>query len=143
MKIYKIENHKDIRHNETIKKIIGYAMFNPTDGRVRSAIEGVYGKQQGSFYVAEVEDKIVGILGVKRVDNAYVTIMHIAVEKEHRLKGIAKAMVNYVDQAERVDEIIAEIDHDSMKFYKKLGFKVKRFEDNITGEVKYICKRRC
>lgn len=143
MKIYKIENHQEIIENETISKIISYAMFNPTEGRIKSAVEGIYGKQQGRFYVAEEDDIIVGIIGVRRVDNAFVEIMHIAVEENHRLKGVATQMVKHIEQAERVDEIIAETDDDSVGFYRKRGFKVKGHEDVITGATRYSCKKRC
>lgn len=143
MKIYKIENHKKIIENEDIKRIISYAMFNPTEGRIKSAVESVYGKQQGKFYVAEENETIIGIIGVRRVDNAYVEIMHIAVDEGHRMKDVARKMIRYVDDSERVDEIIAETDDDAVNFYKKLGFKVKKHEDKFTGAIRYSCVRRC
>jgi len=137
MNIYKIDNHQEIITNSQINKIIRMAMFNPTDGRVKTVADGIYGKQQGSFYVCEIEG-IVGIIGVKRVDNAYVQIMHLAVEEAFRKQGVAKALLEYVKQAERVDEIIVETDGKELKVLKKLGFKFIKEEDNMTSLVKYV-----
>lgn len=143
MKIYEIENHKDIYTNETIKTIMSYAMFNPTEGRVKSAAEGIYGKQQGHFYVAEEEGIIIGIIGVRRVDNSFVEIMHIAVEESARRKGIGTALVKYVDDIERVDQILAETDEDAVKFYRKFGFKVRKTEDVMFNTIRYSCTYTC
>ncbi len=137
MNIYKIDNHDEIITNSQINKIIRLAMFNPTDGRVKTVADGIYGKQQGSFYVCEMED-VVGIIGVKRVDNAYVQIMHLAVEEDFRKQGIARALLEYVKQAERVDEILVETDGKDLKVLKKLGFRFKKEDDNRTGLVRFI-----
>lgn len=141
MKFYKIEDHSEIITNANINRIIRYAMFNPTDGKVKTAADGIYGKQQGSFYVCELEE-IVGIIGVKRVDNAFVQVMHIAVEEAYRKQGIAKALIDYVKQAERVDEIKVETDGSSLAVLRKLGFSFMEEEDNMTGLVKYVGRQK-
>jgi len=141
MNIYKIENHKEIITNKKINELIRLAMFNPTDGRVKTAADGIYGKQQGSFFVYE-KDEIVAILGGKRVDNAYVQIMHLAVEESFRKQGIARELIEYLKQAERVDEIIIESDGSDLEVLKKLGFKFTEEEDNMTGLVKFIGRQR-
>lgn len=143
MKIFKLEDHKQIYKDEKIMAIIGLAMFNPTEGRVKSAAEGIYSKQQGSFYMAEENDEIIGIIGVRRVDNAFVEITHIAVREDYQKKGIGSQLVDYVNQAERVDRIIAETDYESVDFYKKLGFKIKEKQDIVTGFVRYACTLEC
>lgn len=143
MEIYKIENVKKIYDNEKVKKIMSYAMFNPTDGRIKSAAEGIYGKQQGKFYIAEENEEIVGIIGVRRVDNEYIEIMHIAVDEAFRGQGIGKKMIAFVDDAERVKKIIVESNQETVKFYRKAGFKVKKKEDLVTGSIQYSCTYNC
>ncbi len=139
MNIYKIENVKKIMENEKVNNLLASAMFNPTEGRIKTVAEGIYAKQQGSFYICELEE-IVGIIGVRRVDNAFIQIMHIAVDEKHRKEGIGKAMVSYVRDAQRVDEIIAETDSDAVGFYKKLGFSIEEQEDRMTGLVRFVCR---
>lgn len=142
MKIYKLEDHKQIYKNQKIMAIIGLAMFNPTEGRIKSAAEGIYSKEQGRFYIAE-DGEPIGIIGVRRVDNAFVEIMHIAVKADYQKKGVGKQLIDYVNQAERVDQIVAETDYEAVEFYKKLGFKVEEKEDVVTGFVRYTCTLEC
>jgi len=139
MKIYKWDNHQKIIDNDDIVKLMRLTMFNPTDGRIKSAVDGIYGKEQGRFYVCE-EEGIVGIIGVRRVDNAFVEIMHLAVDDAFRSKGVAKAMIQYVRDSERVDEIIVESPEKNVEFFKHLGFKVKEEYDQITDVVRFICR---
>ncbi|MCH4887294.1 GNAT family N-acetyltransferase [Acidaminobacter sp. JC074] len=139
MNIYKWENHQSIIENEDIVKLMRLTMFNPTDGRIKSAVDGIYGKEQGRFYVCE-EDQIIGIVGVRRVDNAFVEIMHLAVDESHRNKGIARALIKYVRDSERVDEIIVSPEEKDVAFFKHLGFKVEEEYDQITDVVRFICR---
>lgn len=141
MNIYRLENNKEIYENDAIIKLMRVAMFNATDGRIKSAAEGIYGKQQGHFYVAD-SDGVIGIIGVRRVDNAYVEIMHLAVVEEHRNTGVGKGMINYVRDAERVDEIIVHTDTDIYKYFEKLGFSIEEEEDNMTGLVRFTCRTK-
>lgn len=142
MKIYKLENIKEIHRNETLKKLMSFAMFNATDGRIKSAAESIYAKEQGRFYVAE-EDDYVGICGVRRIDNQKVDIMHIAVDETLRKQGIATKMIQAVNDIERVKEIHAETDDDAVNFYRKLGFKVTEVRDKYTDVLRYECVYRC
>lgn len=141
MKIYELKENKQIVENEEIYRVIEHSMFNPTYGRIKSAAEGIYGKQQGHFYVCE-DEFVIGIIGVRRVDNAYVEIMHIAVVPEKRNQGIGTSMINYIRDAERVDEIIAHPEEKAVGFFEKVGFSVKESVDNMTGLVRFVCKMK-
>lgn len=141
MKIYKLEDHKKIYLDEKLIALMSQSMFNPTEGRIKSAAEGIYAKEQGRFYVAE-EDEVVGILGVRRVDNTYVEIMHFVVEQKSRNKGIGLALIKYMEDVERVDQIIVRPDTTSLKYFEKIGFQVKE-QDAITGLIEYICTYNC
>ena len=142
MKIYRLDNIKEIYTNDTLLRITGYAMFNPTFGRIKSAAESVYSKEQGRFYVAKDED-YVGIVGVKRTDNKKVDIMHIAVDEPFRNKGIGRKLIEAIIEIERVEEIHAETDGDGVEFYRKFGFKIEDKEDKYTGILRYVCVYKC
>ncbi|MBN2794782.1 MAG: GNAT family N-acetyltransferase [Clostridia bacterium] len=141
MKIYKLEDHKKIYLDERLMALMSQSMFNPTEGRIKSAAEGIYAKEQGRFYIAEQEE-IVGILGVRRVDNTYVEIMHFVVDSKLRNKGIGTALIQYMEDVERVEQIIARPDTASLKFFENFGFDVEE-KDSITGLVEYICTYNC
>lgn len=140
MKYYKMEETKKIYTQADIKTLMAAAIFNPTDGRIKSAAESIYGKEQGRFYVAEQEGEILGILGVRRVDNAFVEIMHFRVAAGKTGQGIGQGLMACLKNCERVDAIIASCDETMLAFYKKLGFTCKEEEDPMTFKLTYACK---
>ncbi len=142
MKIYKLENHKELYTRASLVRLMEYSMFNPTLGRIKSAAEGVYNKQQGKLYVAEDEEYL-GLIGVKRTDNKKVDILHFAVEKEYRNNGIGRKLIEAVIEIERVDEIHINTNKKDSDYFRKIGFKVLQEEDKFTGEINYICIYKC
>lgn len=140
MKYYRLEQHKKIHTQEDIKALMAQLVFNPTEGRIKSAAEGIYGKEQGRFYVANDDERVVGILGVRRVDNTFVEIMHFIVVEDRRNQGIGHGLLECVKNYERVDYIITSCDDKMLDFYKKEKFKCKEEEDPVTFMLNYTCK---
>ncbi len=130
--IYKLENYKEIIENKDITDLIKMNLFNKDDGRIKSLAEGVYSKEQGKLYIYESNKKIIGLLGVRRVDNTYVEIINLAVNEEYRRKGISKELLHYLKDAERV-EYIKAVSNNELDYFKHLGFKETVKEDNYTS----------
>jgi N-acetylglutamate synthase-like GNAT family acetyltransferase len=142
MKYYKLENTQSIYTHEAMKQLMTETMFNPTDGRIKSAVEGIYNKEQGRFYVAEEESEIVGILGVRRVDNTFVEIMHMAVKEKMKKKGVGRGLIDCVLNVERVEKIKVTCDEASKGFFKSCGFACKEDIDPITYAASYYCEKK-
>jgi len=140
MKYYKLEEAKKIYKQEDIRSLMEEAMFHATEGRIKSVAEGIYSKEQGRFYLAEDEGQVVGVLGVRRVDNTFVEIMHMIVKEEKRNQGIGHGLMDCVKNCERVDRIIASCGQEHLNFLKKYGFTCKEEEDPITFKLNYACK---
>jgi|GEM_PF-998328 len=140
MKFYKLEDNRKIYRSDDIKALMKACMYNGSDGRIKSAAEGIYGKEQGRFYVAEENDHVYGLLGVRRVDNAYVEIMHYIVDEAHRRQGIGLGLMECVKNCERVDQIIVSCDFKMVDYYKKMGFDCQEKEDPLTFQLTYDCK---
>ena len=102
----------------------------------------IYSKQQGVFFTAEDEDTIVGIIGLKRINNVQVEIMHLVVSKEYRLKGIAKEMIFEVKDLLGAKELIVEAEYKELEFYKKIGFRYKKMPEQGLDYDRYICTLR-
>ncbi len=125
--------------DKEIMGVLGQAMFMPTAGRMKSAAEAIYSKQQGSFYLCKDGDTLLGVIGLQRTDNIQVEIMHIAVAKDHQGKGVGRFMIEEAFRYSGTDTIVAETDSDAVDFYKKCGFKVKLQKDNILDTDRYWC----
>ncbi|XP_003808251.2 N-acetyltransferase 8 [Pan paniscus] len=100
-----------------------------------SDITKSYLSEHGScFWVAESEEKVVGMVGALPVDDPTLRekrlqLFHLFVDSEHRRQGIAKALVRTVLQFARdqgYSEVILDtgtIQLSAMALYQSMGFK--------------------
>ncbi|XP_044145221.1 probable N-acetyltransferase camello isoform X2 [Bufo gargarizans] len=87
--------------------------------------------QNSCFWVAEVNGRVVGMVGVKPVQGSphEVELRRLSVAKEHRHKGIARRLcmhvIDYAHQRgyEHVTLNTSTIQHAAHKLYLKLGFR--------------------
>lgn len=139
MKLIEIKDNEEIYTNEDIKRIISFTMFRPSVGRIKSIAQSLYSKQQGLFYTAVEDEKIVGIIGVKRVDNLRLEIFHHAVDENMRKQGIGRRMIEELALIAEVDAITAEVEYKPTKFYEKCGFKCELMDDKGLGIELFLC----
>jgi len=132
-----LENHKDIYNNVEIKAIFGLTMFGPTDGKIRSAAESMYSKQQGLLYVCYENDVAVGVIGLKQYDNTKLELLHLAVKEDSRGQGLGFKMIQEVLDYTRIPNMEMDADYKEMKYLKKLGFSVK--DMSYTGLDQFMC----
>ncbi len=137
MKLIQIENHMDIYEDKTIKEVLFLAIHGATDGKVKSAAQSLYSKQQGLFYVCEKEEQVVGIIGLKQIDNEKLELVHLAVVPEQRGADIGKWMIDKVMDFTRIPAMYMEADAREASYLEKKGFEVKEMDDS--GLDQYLC----
>ncbi len=132
MRINKIVDYTEIYKDKEIVKLISQSMFNPNLGKIQNIAEGIYSKQQGIFYTAVIDDHIVGIMGLNRLNPKRVEIMHIAVDEEIGIKNIERDMIYKVKELFSDTRMVIEINDSEVKHYRKLGFSAKKIiSDNL------------
>jgi N-acetylglutamate synthase-like GNAT family acetyltransferase len=141
MNIVKITSPSEILANHEIAELVGMSLFKSTIGAVQNVAQGIYAQQQGRFYIAKEDDKIIGIIGMRKIANKRLVIQHLAFLEEYRGKGYVKIMMKEVCQLEHINEIAAEVNHTQKNYFKKSGFKVNLIENHITGQDLYWCKK--
>ena len=139
MTIYRLKDFNAIIDNAAISSVLALCMFNPTPGKIQNIAQSVYAKTQGVFYVLEVEGEVVGILGGSRIDNTHLTIRHMAVVPHMQRKGYGTALLDALLKEITLQTLEAETDDDAIGFYRKMGFKTKRKEDDLLDRVRYAC----
>lgn len=137
MELLLLENHQEIYTNSEIKSIFGLTMFGPTDGKIKSAAQSMYSKQQGLFYVCYEEDAPVGVIGLKQYNNERLELIHLAVKESARGKALGFKMIETVLDYTRIPEMYMEADFKEMSYLKKQGFKCKDMSDS--GLDQFIC----
>ncbi|BES65061.1 hypothetical protein SANA_15000 [Gottschalkiaceae bacterium SANA] len=141
MNIVKITNPSEILANHEIAELVGMSLFKSTIGAVQNVAQGIYAQQQGRFYIAKEDEKIIGIIGMRKIANKRLVIQHLAFLEEYRGKGYVKIMMKEVCELEYIKEIAAEVNHTQKNYFKKSGFKVNLIENHITGQDLYWCKK--
>ena len=102
--------------------------------RARKYIEDLYQEDPECFFVAEIEDMIVGFIFCNRFwyskfEHSQVGAIHeIVVVPTHRRKGIGKMLIEKAIEIlspSKIELWVGEKNDESIKFYEKLGFKRK------------------
>lgn len=101
------------------------------------AMERLFAENMIQTLVAEADSKLVGYIGVQKVQEADIIGYEVSylVDSDYRGMGICKRLVNQVftqlPQGIEVDAKVLEIDQPSMTATSKMGFELKmRFEQD-------------
>ena len=91
------------------------------------------------YFVAKIDDECVGYVGILVVENQ-AELLRIAVNKEHRQKGIGDKLLNFILnflQKSEILEIFLEVSEkntNAIRFYEKNNFKHIYTRKNYYGE---------
>jgi len=141
MELVRLEDHIRIYSDKKIVEIISRSIENPTGGKLKSAAESVYSKQQGRFYMAMENDEIVGIVGIRIPTGRDAELMHVAVAEGFERKGIARFMVKEALRLDGIEQLTIEACSLNRKFYKSCGLRVSIEYDDILMSDRFICTR--
>lgn len=140
MELKKIDNCRDIYEDEAISAIFALAIFGATHGKMKSAAQSMYSKQQGLFFVALENDVPVGIIGLKQYDSDKLELIHLAVKEDARGRGLGLEMMKGVLDLTRIPLLEAEVDYKEMRYLKACGFSAKDMVDS--GLERFKCSYR-
>lgn len=140
MILVEVFNHEDLYKDDVIKTLFSYAIFGATDGKIKSAAQSLYSKQQGLIYVCKIDEEAVGIIGLKQYDNTKLELLHLAVKPSARGQGFGAWMIKEVLERTGLPYVFMEADGQESMYLESIGFKVK--ETNDTGLDQYICTYR-
>ncbi len=132
-----LENYKDIYNDTELKELFSLTMFGPTDGKIKSAAESMYSKQQGLLYVCYENEVAVGVIGLKQYNNDKLELLHLAVKEDARGNSLGIKMIEEVLDMTRIPVIEMDADYKEMKYLKKYGFSVK--DMSYTGLDQFLC----
>ena len=129
----------DIKHamdNPAVRKIIAHAAFDDSPESIAEIIRKYQSDINSNFYAWVENGKTLGICGYNVYSNR-VWIRLISVNENARGRGVGSAMVTALQKLYGKD-IEADTDDDAVNFYRKRGFAVYEFYDEIRGK-RYAC----
>lgn len=93
-----------------------------------------------TFYVAKIQNEVVGIIGISKINDNLNEIVNIAVKLEYQNKGVGKKLIKHVIQKSKKDNI-REIEIGTgnsslgqLSLYQKIDFRMKKIEVNYFSQ---------
>ncbi|MGF7048647.1 ribosomal protein S18 acetylase RimI-like enzyme [Paenibacillus sp. DS2015] len=121
-----------------VTELLSYAVF-PDDKSLKAAIELYEGNDSLQLYGFEDEELLVGLIGFEMDAGRVITINHIAVLPENRLKGYGRGMLLELLEAQKPTQMIAETDEEAVDFYRNIGFVVYSLGEIYPGVERFRC----
>ena len=87
----------------------------------------------------DLENVVVGCIGIEFLSSSRCEIRHIAVFPNHRGKGIGSKMISYIKNKHSLSIICAETDKDAIHFYKNFGFTITSLGEKYPGVERFKC----
>lgn len=125
---------------ERITQLLAYAVGDGSD-QGGSYLQSLYSVSAAKLYVWTEDDgeEASGLIGW-RVQEGSLEILHIAVDETTRHQGIGRRLIDAVVALERPREVIAETDHDAVKFYQHYGFSIQSLGEKYPGVERFQCR---
>lgn len=91
------------------------------------------------LYGYEINEEVVGCIGIEFSSINCCEVKHIAVFPDHRGKGIGSKMMSFIKAKYSVSFIFAETDEDAVNFYKNYGFNITSLGEKYPGVERFQC----
>lgn len=137
--IEKLDRH---RHDiGEVKALLALAVGRPTLDKLAYLIDQFYASDTRSVFVALMDGRIAGIIGMEHAARSYGVITHLAVHPELRKKGMASRLIRHVMTAFSLSEIEVETDQDAVEFYRACGFQARELDSPYQGVRRFRCMK--
>jgi ribosomal protein S18 acetylase RimI-like enzyme len=131
-------NVKSYIHKQEVGELLSYAVF-PDDKSLKVALQHYRETDSLQLYGYEDEKLLVGLIGYEMNQERILTVHHLAVLPENRLKGYGRGIFLELIQARNPSRIIAETDEEAVDFYRNIGFVVYSLGEVYPGVERFQC----
>ncbi|OAB43357.1 GNAT family N-acetyltransferase [Paenibacillus glacialis] len=131
-------NVKSYIRKPEVTELLSYAVF-PDDKSLNAAIQLYEGKESLQLYGFEDEKLLVGLIGFEIDEERILTVNHLAILPENRLKGYGRGIFFELIEAQKPSRIMTETDEDAVDFYRNIGFVVISLGEIYPGVERFQC----
>ncbi|WP_339241456.1 GNAT family N-acetyltransferase [Paenibacillus sp. FSL R5-0517] len=131
-------NLKSRIEEPVVQELLSYSVFPDPDHLKRALKQYV---ENDELYLAgyEAEEQLIGLIGYEHTGSSEITIHHIAVLPENRLKNYGRGMISQLLEKYNPDTLIAETDLEALEFYRNTGFIVYSLGELYPGVERFRC----
>ena len=131
-------NVKSYIRKPEVTELLSYAVF-PDDKSLDEAIKHYEETESWKLYGFEDEKLLVGLIGFEIDEERVLTVNHLAILPENRLKGYGRGIFFELLEAQKPSRIITETDEGAVDFYRNIGFVVISLGEIYPGVERFQC----
>ena len=94
------------------------------------------------FFGAEINQQLVGAIGLERTAARQAEIRSIAVLEDFRNQGVGAKLIHDMQDKFSLEVLCAETDRDAVDFYRRLGFDILSLGEKYPGTERFWCTLR-
>lgn len=130
--------HRTNEHH--IQELVGYSVF-PDPDKLADVMEKYRTDPALELFgiTGEDEDDVVGIIGIRSVDENRMVIEHIAVLPECRGMDYGRGLIVEAIELKKPASVVAETDEEAVDFYRSIGFTIESLGEKYPGVERFIC----
>lgn len=119
--------------------VLALCVYEPNNTKLSEISERYRHDPNMELLVERKEEKIIGITGIEKQNDNTCEIKHIAVIPEYRKKGIARNMIEFIINRDKLKTVFAETDIEAVDFYIRCGFLVTSLGEKYQGTERFRC----
>jgi len=133
---YFMKEIKSISIEPNVRELLSFAT---SEKNVEKEFELYMHSPVRELYGYDLEDEIVGCIGIEFLSPNRCEIKHIAVSQTHRGVSIGSKMISFIWEKYSLSFMFAETDKDAVNFYKNYGFKITSLGEKYPGVERFQC----
>ena len=130
---------KEIKSTSIQPNVREFLSFATSEKNVEKEYELYIQSPVRKLYGYDLENEVVGCIGIEFSSPKRCEIKHIAVSPDYRGVGIGSKMISFTLKKYSLSFMFAETDKDAVDFYKNYGFKVTSLGEKYPGVERFQC----
>jgi ribosomal protein S18 acetylase RimI-like enzyme len=130
-------NLNNYKNQQEVFDLMAECMW-PDEERIKKQLNAYKTEDDRSLLGEISNNELIGLIGIKQAGDEF-ELLHIAVKKAYRGKGIAKKMIDECIRNNNIKILEAETDKDAVEFYKRTGFTVTSIGEKYPGRERFKC----
>lgn len=124
-------------------EIIELLCLATSRNRVEDELEDYLKQENRELYLSDLNDYLVGCIGIERQEGSEIAITHIAVLEKYHHQKIGSSMIDHLINVYKPSAISAETDREAVGFYENYGFNIESLGEKYPGVERFYCLLLC
>lgn len=137
--IYAIELNRDYTFS-IIYEIFKDVIYKPTKENVNHILMEYTNNRNKTLFGYFINEELIGIIGLE--DKQVIEILHFGIHENYRNRDYGTALMDYIKNKYFDKKIYLTTDDDAVGFYKKYGYNITEYYEDINGKIykRYKCE---